>query len=150
MYKKELDAIQRWIYAVAGLTSMRLTQAPPKVARPIILWQASERSKDRNISRYQYVNRVVQYGKLYVNSLDELNDLEYQLLNDIEEKLGVLSVFDDQNTEIAKLKAVEVTFDQSNTLDVPIRIEYEATYGRTRPAQAPSATAVFNKRDTKF
>lgn len=145
-YLEELDALQRWIYGTAGLTSLRLSEAPPKVARPVILWEAPGRGRDRNLGRWTYVNRVQQYGKLYVTSLDQLASYQEALLGDLEEKVGVLSVYNSQGAVIAKLKNVSIEFNTTQALDVPFIIRYEATYGRTRPAAAPAATRVVNKR----
>lgn len=147
-FERELDALQRWIYAAAGLKSMRLTASPPQVARPVILWQAPHRRKARDNSRWQYVNAVTQYGKLYVSNLDQLNDLQAKLLKDLEEKVGVLEVFDQDGLKIALLKEVSIEFTNSTTLDVPIAIRYEATYGRTRPTLPPPAKTVYTKIDT--
>jgi hypothetical protein len=145
-YLEELDALQRWIYGTAGLTSMRLAEAPPKVARPVILWEPPFRGRDRNLGRYTYINRVQQYGKLYVTSLDQLTDYQEKLLGDLEEKVGVLPVFDSTGVKVADLKNVELEFNRSESLDVPFIIRYEIAYARTRPAAAPNATTVYNKK----
>ena len=146
-FEAELDALGRWIKGAANLNSIRLTQAPPAVARPVVLWEAAARGKDRNLDRYTYVNRVQQYGKLYVSSLDQLNDLENLLLADLEERVGVLPVFAG-GLAIGHLKAVEIEFSNSETLDVPFTVKYEVTYGRVMPDEAPPATYVGNKITT--
>jgi len=151
-YEKELEALQRWVKAAAGLNSVRLSDAQPKVARPVILWETPSRSKDRNLSRYQYVNKVTQYGRLYVNSLDQLLTMQEDLLGDLEEKVGVLPVYATDGTVAASLKAVEIAFpsNQVASLDVPFNISYEVTYGRTRPIEPPPATTVVTKIDPQY
>lgn len=144
-YLAELEALQRWAYETAGLTSYRLSEAPPKVARPVILFEPPQRSRDRNLGRYTYVNRVQQYGKLFVQSLDQLADLQDKLQHDLEEKVGLLYVYDSNGAPVTRLKNVEVVFNRSESLDVPFIITYEATYGRTKPTPAPAATKVANK-----
>jgi len=149
-YEKELEALQRWVKSVAGLNSVRLSDAQPKVARPVILWETPSRSKNRNLRRYQYVNRVTQYGRRYVNSLDQLLTYQEALLGDLEEKVGVLPVYAADGTVAANLKAVELDFTDNqgqaiSSLDVPFSIKYEVTYGRVRPAEPPPATTVTTK-----
>lgn len=143
-YLKELEAIQIWIKAVANLNSYRLSEAKPKVARPVILWETPSRSKDRNTSRYQYVNKVRQFGKLFVNNLNEANSLQELLLKDLEEKVGVLPIYDN-GQPIANLKAVEIEFKEGDSLDIPFNIVYEVTYSRTKPEAPPPATLVGTK-----
>lgn len=149
-YVLELESLQRWVKAVAGFNSMRLTMAPPKVARPIIIWEAPQRLRDRSISRYKYVNRVLQYGKLYVSNLDELNEVQDKLLTDLEDKTGVLPYYDSNGNRVGWLKAVEIEFTNSEGLDVPFIIRYEATYSRTKPADPPAATYVGTKVTTQL
>lgn len=143
-YLKELEAIQTWVKSVAGLNSYRLAEAKPKVARPIILWETPSRNRERNISRYQYVNKVRQYGRLFVSSLDEALRVQEALIKDLEEKVGIIPIMEN-GERIALLKAVEIEFTDSENLDIPFNISYEVTYGRTRPADAPNATTVTTK-----
>jgi hypothetical protein len=143
-YLKELEAIQTWIKQTTGLNSYRLREAKPKLARPVILWETPSRSRDRNLSRYQYVTTVRQYGRLFVTSLDSALTVQEQLIKDLEEKVGVLPVMDGQ-TQLGLLKAVTIEFEDGENLDIPFSIRYEATYGRTRPAEAPNATYVGNR-----
>jgi len=143
-YIKELEAIQTWIKTITGLNSYRLKEAKPKLARPVILWETPSRNRDRNISQYQYVNKVRQYGRLFVSSLEEAIDVQEKLIKDLEEKLGVLPVMDG-DTQLTVLKAVELEFQDSNNLDIPFNITYEVTYGRTRPVEPPPATYVGTK-----
>lgn len=144
-YKEEIDAIQRWIWATASLKSYRLSEAPPNVSRPAILWEPPARSRERNLGRYSFVNRVQQYGKLYVSSFDQLADLQDALTADLENKVGVLPVFDQAGQQIGRLKQARLVFQHTETLDVPLYLEYEATYARTRPAVPPAATHVGTK-----
>jgi hypothetical protein len=147
-YIQELDAIGRWIKATASLNSMRLVEAPPKVARPIVLWEAPNRRTDRNISRYIYVKRTSQYATLYVKSLDQLGVIMDKLETNLEERVGVLPIYDSMNTQIGLLKAVEIEFNNSENLNVPITVQYEATYSRVQPDPLPAATSVTNKITT--
>ena len=140
-YEKELESIQIWVKAVANLPSYKLSHAKPKVARPVILWEMPSRGKDRNISRYVYVNKVRQFGKLFVNSLEEASRLQEKLITDLEERVGVLPIYDD-GAVIAHLKAVVIEFKETDGLDIPFNISYEATYSRKRPEEAPPATYV--------
>ncbi|XJZ25952.1 hypothetical protein ACF5W4_11120 [Bacillota bacterium Lsc_1132] len=144
-YVQEIDALQRWIYKAATLTSMRLQEAPPSVPRPIILWEMPQRSRMKNLNQYTYVVRVRQYGKLFVSSFDQAAIFQDKLLNDLEEKYGVLPVYESGQAtalEVAKLKQVDITFNNSESLDIPLVVTYEITYGRTRPAAAPAAATV--------
>lgn len=144
-YLAELEAIQRWVKATAGLNSMRLQTAPPKVARPVILWEAPSRSRDRNITRWLYVNQVTQYGKLYANDLGHLLDFQDKLFSDLEERVGVLPVYNQAGQQIGKLEAVQLTFRETEGLDVPIEVQYQVTYSRTKPVEPPAPTAVYTK-----
>lgn len=138
----ELEAITRWVMGAAGLNSMLLTSAPPKVARPVILWEAPQRSRDRNVDRYQYVNRVRQYGKIYAADLRQLLDYQGRLQIDLEDRENLLDVYDGSGAKVGRLKAVTVSFGQAEGLDVPIIVDYEATYARTRPAAPPAPKIV--------
>lgn len=153
-YMQEIDALQRWVWTVAGLKSYRLTEAPPKIARPAIVWETPSRSQDRNIGRWQYVNKVKQYGKLYVTSLDQLYDLQDLLGMDLAEEaeerkkyinqLPVYSRSDQDGVIIGQLREVYIFYNNGDGLDVPMRIEYEVTYKRNRQT-APPPTSVITK-----
>lgn len=143
-YSKELTAIQTWIKSVTGLNSYRLSEAKPKLSRPVILWEVPSRSRDRNISRYVYVNKVRLNGRLFVKSLNSANSIQEQLIKDIEEKVGLLPIMDN-GVQVALLKAVTIEFSESDSLDIPFSITYEVTYSRTRPAEPPAATTVVTK-----
>lgn len=148
-YIQELDAIQRWVFATTGLATLRLKAAPSKVARPTILWEAASRGRDRHVSRWAYVNGVIQFGKIYVVSLDQLYRIQGQLQQDLEERLGRLPLFDKEGAEgvqVGWLTDVQVEFDNGGSneaaLDTLIRVRYEVTYNRPRPEPAPYATFV--------
>lgn len=150
---QEIDALQRWVFQDAGLTSIKLKAAPPTVARPAILWETPQRGKAKNLNRYTYVVRVQQYGKLFVADFDQAADLQDKLLGGIEERYGVLPVYESDQADadkIAKLKAVTIDFGNSETLDIPITVTYEATYGRTKPEALPTATKVTTKTTTQY
>lgn len=147
-YFQELDALQRWLYSVAGLTSMRLTVAPPKVARPIVLWEAPSRRRDRNINRFQYVNQVRQFGKLYAADLMQLLEYQDRLHTDLEERNGILPIYDKEGPAgvvIGHMKAADLEFTESPVLDVPFSIRYEVTYTRTRPPAPPQPVEVHSR-----
>jgi hypothetical protein len=144
-FEYELQAIQRWIKGAVGLNSMRLTAAPPKVARPVILWEAPQRSRARNTARYLFVNQVRQYGRLFAHNLDQLLDYQGRLQLDLEDRENVLAVYDGTGAEIGKLKNVSILFETDTGLDVPFRVEYEVGYARSRPAAPPPAVDVFTR-----
>lgn len=151
-YVQELDAIQRWVYRAAQLKSIRLQEAPPKVARPVILWEAASRGRDRHLSRWSYINGVVQFGKLYVNNLDQLYTIQEKLIQALEERVGILPVYETREADserVGLLKDVKVEFDRGEKLDTLIRVTYEATYHRVRPERAPAANVVSNKLTSK-
>lgn len=144
-YGKELDAVQRWIKSTAGLNSWRRNVAPPTLPRPVIVWESPYRGRDRHLTRYAYVQKVTYHGKLYVNSLDESLQLQETLAQDIENRCGLLEVLDDAKERVAWLKNVEITFTDTEGLDVPFTLSYEVTYGRTKPKDPPSALHVTQK-----
>jgi hypothetical protein len=143
-YVEELLAIQTWVKSVAGLNSYRLKDAKPKVARPVILWEVPSRVKDRNLSRYTYVQKVRQYGRLFVNSLDEVLDVQEKLSADLESVGNVLPVYN-AGVFAGYLKAVTLEFTEGVDLDVKFNVAYEVAHGNTRPQEAPPATKVINK-----
>jgi hypothetical protein len=143
-YLQEIDAMQRWVKATANLNSFRLSEAPPKVGRPVALLEAASRRKDRVISHYSTTRRISQYGKLYVKNLDQLADIVDKLERDLEEKQGLLPIFENSNAaavQVGSLKAVEFELTTSDQLDVPFQIRYEVTYHRPKPV-IPAATSV--------
>lgn len=144
-YLKELEAIQIWIKATAGLNSVRLKEAKAKLARPVILWEAPGRAKDRSLSQYVYITKVRQYGRLFASSLEEALLVQEKLSIDIEELGSVLAIRDDTGVVIGHLKAVKLEWTESSNLDVPFSVQYEIAYGKNKPADAPQATFVTTK-----
>lgn len=147
-YKEELDALGRWVYQVAGLRSHRLSAAPPKVARPVILWEGPNRRKSQNLGRYEYLRSMTQYATLYVDSLDQLSDLLDKLEKDLADRDDCLPMFESDQSDalqIGQLRKVEIELNSSQTLNINFAIRYDVVYSRTRPAEAPHATTVVTK-----
>lgn len=145
-YLAELSALQRWIKETVNIDSYRLTAAPPQLARPVVLWEAPTRGKDRSINRWAYVNKVTQYGKLYVAHIDQLAAVQDTLMSDLEERVGVLPLYGGSNGGVVTiLKRCEITFNTAENLNIPFNVVYEVTYARVRPAPAPHATSVANR-----
>lgn len=149
MYLQELDALQRFVWESAQLKSMRLIDAPPAVARPVLMWEAPHRRKGQEIDSYTYTMHVTQYGKLYTATLNQLNDFQEKMtvyLENGDSAAGrppiTLPLFDPQNERVGWLKQVQLEFDHSVDLDVGLQIKYRVTYSRVRPAPAPPATKV--------
>lgn len=150
-YLQELEALQIWLKAAAGLNSHRIKDAKPNLARPVVLFETPSRRKVRNLGQYKYVVPVRQYGKLFINSLDEAADAQEKLIKDLEERLNVLQVYKDKQPIAGVfLKAVVIEFGQADGLDIPFTIEYEVTYGRVKPAEPPHATTVVNRVTTQL
>lgn len=144
-YKQEIDALGRWVYQVAGLASHRLSSAPPKVARPVILWETPTRTKGDNFGNYLYTRRTSQFGKLYVNTLDQLADLMDKLEKDLGDRNEYLPVYaTDQAAaeQIGRLQKVQLDFNTSQNVDVPITIRYESVYSRPIPIDPGPATFI--------
>lgn len=147
-FLQELDALQRWVVASAGLSSIRLNVAPPKLARPVILWETPQRGQVTNVSRWKYTQTVTQFGKLYAANLDKLTEYQASLTLDLEERLGTLQVFDNDTAGgvvIGHLKKAAIRFENSETLDVPFNIRYEVSYGRNRGTIPGPAVTVTTK-----
>lgn len=147
-YRAEIDALQRFIYAAAGLKSARQSANSTPVARPLVLFGPPQRLKDRQLSDLVYVTRVVQYATLQVTSLDELVDAQEALISDLQSRGSVLPVYADDTAnaaQVSTLKRVEIEFDNDLSLDVPMRIRYEATYKTGDPTVYPAATKVTNR-----
>jgi hypothetical protein len=147
-YLQEVDALQRWVWQTAGLKSHRLSAAPPQVARPVILWEGPNRTKGQNMGRYHYTRRTSQFGKLYVNNLDQLADLIDRLETDLANRDEWLPIYETDQAaapQIGKLRSVQIDVSTTEVVDVPITIRYEVIYSRPEPAAAPNATYVGNK-----
>lgn len=150
-YMQELDALQRWVWTTAQLPSFRLSAAPAKLARPVIVWEAPSRSPDRNLGRWQYVTKVTQYGILYADNLAQLIGYQDILGLDLADEtadrkkyINQLPVFDQEGPAgvvIGQLREVQLHFGNAQGLDIPLRIEYEAAYSRKR-VEAPAPTSV--------
>ena len=140
-YLKELETIQTWIMKTAGVPSYRLSIAKPKLARPVILWETPSRVKASNLDMYVYTQKVRQYGKLFMNNLDETLDVQEKLAKSVEELNNTLHIIDGVNV-IGALKNVRIEFNDSESLDVPFSVVYEVTYSKLRPQEAPSAATV--------
>lgn len=146
-FRKELTALSTWAKQAAGLNSFRLSEAPQKVARPVILWETPSRGSKVNLETYKYKQTVRQYGKLFVTSVDQLVAIQDALTKDLEDRYGVIQVME-AAAIIGRLREAEITFDNGESLEVSFNIAYEVTYGRTRPAPLPAPTAVTNKVNT--
>lgn len=145
-YLGENEALQIWIKAASGLNSYRLKDAKPQLARPVILFETPSRGKSTNLGRYKYTIPVKQYGKLFVNSVEQAHEVQENLIKDLEDRVGVLPLYGADKLPIAgvHLKAVVIDFEKGEQLDIPFTISYEATYSRTKPAEAPHAVTVTN------
>lgn len=147
-YSQEIDALGRWVYQTAGLQSHRLSSAPPKVARPVILWEGPNRRKGQNLGRYKYIKRVSQYGTLYVDNLDQLADILDKLEQDLAARDEWLPIYETDQAnaaQIGKLRNVDIEVNSSETVNINFSIRYEVIYSRPEPAEAPHATTVTNK-----
>ena len=151
-HMQEIEALQRWVYTDAGLTSMRLTDAPPVVTRPVILWETPRRSASRFMNRYDYMVSVQQFGKLYVHNLDQLSSVTDALIFGLHERENVIPVFlnDVHNLPLTHMKNVRIEFRESTELDVPFTVSYDVVYSKTRPEPVPHATDVHNTITMKF
>lgn len=147
-YKEELDALGRWLFKTTGLRSHRLSSAPPQVARPVVLWEGPGRQKGRDLGSYSFIRTVSQYGKLYVNNLDQLADIIDKLEKDLADRSDLLPVFENDQAgakQIGWLKQVVIEVTTSTVVDVPITVRYEVVQGRITPEEAPAATKVVTR-----
>lgn len=149
-YKAEIDALQRWLKSSAGLNSVRLKEAQTVVARPVILWETPNVVPGRRIDSYSYLKSVSQYGKLYVKSLDQLLEIQEAITVYLDESQNILPVYGSDGAQVGHLKNVTIELKESETLDVPITVKYEAAYGRTRPADPGPAASVTIKEEPIF
>lgn len=152
-YEKELQAVQRFFKTAAGLTSFHVDKRPKSIPRPVAEFMPPFRGTDRNLTRYKYVTKVIQYGTLYVATLAEIVAYQDKLLSALEEAVGSIPVFglvpDGQGGQkegvIASLTDGEIAFDSAKALDVPFSLTYYVTYTRVRPPDPPPARMVGNK-----
>lgn len=142
-YRKELRALSTWIKQTAGLNSARLDTTPQKLARPVVIWETASRGSKTNLETYKYKQTVRQYGKLYAGNLDQLIEYQDKLIQDMENRFGVIPIVENSLT-ISKLREAEITFDNGASLEVAFNIKYEVTYGRTRPTPPPAPAVVTN------
>lgn len=148
-FYNELESITRWVKSATGLTSLLLSTAPPKIARPVILWEAPLREPLRNNSRYAFVNRVRQFGKLFAANHKQLLTYQGQLQLALEDNENIIAYYEDGEA-VGFLKNARITFETTDTLDVPFSIEYEAGYSRKRPEDPPPPRTVTTKTIVKF
>lgn len=144
-YKQELDALGRWVYQTAGLTSYRLDSSPPQLARPVILWESPNSVKGQNLGNYAYLKRRSQFGKLYVNSVDQLAEIMDKLEQRLADLHDYLIVYESDQADalpIGRMIRVQFEVGTSTTLDIPITVRYDVIQDRTRPIEPPPATTV--------
>lgn len=144
-YQKELETITKWIYDTTGVKGLKLDNDRTRQGRPFILYEIPWRGRDRNITRYKYVNEVRQYAKLFVRSAMEALEIQEKLLKDIEDKDNILEIKDSQGNTIGLLKEVNINFPDSQGLEVNFNIQYEVTYSRPKPDEPPAADFVGNR-----
>lgn len=148
-YELELTAIQTWLKASSGLNSWKRTVAPPKLPRPVVLWESPYRSRARNLSRYAYTQTVKYYGKLFINSVDEVLRLQNVLTSDLEDRCGVISVLDSAKEQVGFIKSASLVFNETEGLDVPFTLSYEVSYSRKRPEAVPPPKYIYTKVTSK-
>lgn len=147
-YRQEIDALSRWIYQTTGLSSILLSDAPPQVARPVILWEAPNRRRGRDLGNYGFERRVTQYGTLYITHLFQLADIVESLESNIAERFDILPVFASDELgapRIGWLKKVELEVNNAQGTDVGISIRYTVNQDRPTPVPLPPATKVVTK-----
>ncbi|MEG1083977.1 MAG: hypothetical protein RSE04_06005 [Hydrogenoanaerobacterium sp.] len=143
-YELELETVQTWLKSVGGLNSWKRSGLPPSLPRPVVVWETPYRSRKKQLNRYAYTQTVKYYGKLYINSVDEILRLQNTLVQDLENKTGLLEV-KDAGVSVGYMKAVELTFNQTEGLDVPFTLSYEVSYSRTKPTPTPAPKYVYTK-----
>lgn len=145
-FEYELKAIQRFIKTTAGLNSWRRTAAPPKLARPVIIWESPYSGRTQHISRWTYQQNKKYYGKLYVNDVTECIRLQELLTFGLENLCGVLRVIDDNGNRIGWIRDAVFEFnDASDTLDIPFTLSYEVSYARQKPEAPPTPRVIGTK-----
>lgn len=147
-YIQEVEALQRWIYHLTSVRSFQLSDAPPKVARPVILWEIPGRSSGRRYDNFTRLKTSAQYGKLYVKSLAQYGEIISLLEKDLHNKnneLPVYSTSETSGTVIGSLIDVDFETGTAQNLDIPITIRYNAVHEQDRPDLPGPATAVFNR-----
>lgn len=128
-YDKELTAIQTWLKSTAGLESFK-RGINLKLSRPVVLFDSPGRSRSKHLTRYSYVQTVSMFGTLYVDSLDECFIYQNALMQDLEDKCGVLDVFDGNGNLEGRLKNANLKFKEGDSLDVAFTLTYDVAYKR--------------------
>lgn len=146
LYEYELKAVQRFIKQTAGLNSWRRSDTPPKLTRPVILWESPYSGRTSHLSRWAYRQSKKYYGKLFVNNVTECVSLQEKLTFGLENLCGVLPVLDDKGTRLGWIKEAVFEFnDASDSLDIPFTLSYVVAYTRTQPEPPPAARTVGTK-----
>lgn len=128
-YDKEIKAVQSWLKNTAGLNSFK-RGVNLKLSRPVVLFDSPGRSRARHLTRYAYVQTVSLFGTLYVDSLDECIAYQNTLLQDLEDRTGVLDVVDDTGKLEGRLKNAELKFKEGDSLDIGFTLTYDVAYKR--------------------
>lgn len=128
-YDKELNAIQTWLKSTAGLASFK-RGVSLSLSRPVVLFDSPGRSRSKHLTRYAYVQTVSVFGTLYVDSLDECLIYQNALLQDLEDKCGVVDVVDDKGNLEGRLKNANLKFKEGDSLDVAFTLTYDVAYKR--------------------
>lgn len=144
-YKGELTAVQTWIKQTAGLNSWRRSKAPPALPRPVAVWDSPFRGRDKNLDRYTYEQKVVFYGTLFVNDLNESLQLQDTLITALENQCGIISLLDSTGISVGYLKNASFSFTDVEGLDVPFTLTYYVVYKRKRPTAPSSAKRVHTR-----
>ncbi|MCM3789426.1 hypothetical protein M3221_13555 [Domibacillus indicus] len=147
-FVQEIDALQRWLFKTAGLRSYQLSEAPPKVARPVVLWEIPSRSSGRYWDNYTRLKTAAQYGKLYVQNLQEYGELISKLEQDLHDKMNEIPVYETSDASasiIGYLIDVDLETSTAQNLDVPIVVRYNAVHEREQPELPGPATAVHSR-----
>jgi hypothetical protein len=142
-FSKELLTLQTWLKTIANLGSYR-EGVKAGNARPVVALEAPSNIGTRQLTTYQEAYTKRQYCRLYVNNLDEALEIQEKLTFNLVEKRGRMAIMED-GVKVGTLREVKVNFQQGEGLVVPFDIEYEVTYGRTKPQPAPHATTVITK-----
>lgn len=147
-YVKELDTLQTWFKATAGLNSFR-RGTNLNLPRPVVLLDTPGRGRARHLTRYSYVQTVTWPCTLYVNSVEEAVSYQEALVTDIEDLCNVLEITEN-GKHVGWLKNVTVKFTDTDSLDVPFTITYEVAYKRKGwNAVDPIADTIYTRLNVK-
>jgi len=149
-YELELQAVQTWLKTSSGLNSWRRAGALPTLARPVVIWESPYRGRKKHLNRYAYTQNVKFYGKLFINSVDEALRLQNHLIEDLENRCGILNVYNVDGDLVGYIKAAEISFKDTEGLDIPFTFAYEASYSRTKPAPIPPPRYVATKVHSNY